>query len=122
MLNSAIAKHTHSQFQNVYGPLPATVCTSTDFSISLINSDINSEDARVLNIRDGAHCVLENKQGSVTLTAVLSPSVPVGVLWCPKEAAGICGTPQNVLTSGTPQQIGGGPTFNSTCVTVTLAQ
>ncbi|KAH3767403.1 formate dehydrogenase [Pelomyxa schiedti] len=105
MLNSAVPQYTHSQFQHVYGPIPPTVY-------------INPRDAERLHIANGSSCTLQNDQGSVTLTTRVTDTMPPGVVWCPKEARGTCGTLQNVLTSPIPQTLGGGPTFNTTMVTL----
>jgi len=107
LLNSAAAKYLHTQFQEVFGPILAVAM-------------INPADAQRSDIRNGESVILANERGQVRVQATLSASVPVGVIWSPREAEGLDGAPQNSLTSSEPQEIGHGPRFNST--TVTLAK
>ncbi len=108
MLNSALPAYTHSQFQEIYGPIPATAV-------------IHPDDAAEAEIQDGDAVVLSNAGGTVTLSAVVSDMVPRGVVQTPRQFEDRNGIPQNVLTSPSPQAIGGGATFNATRVTVTRA-
>jgi anaerobic selenocysteine-containing dehydrogenase len=103
LLTSATAKYTHSQFQEVYGPIPAVV-------------EINPRDADALGLSEGQAVVLENQQGTVTATAVITDRVRPGVLWCPRQFVDGSARPQNDLMSSLPQSIGSGPRFNSTRV------
>jgi anaerobic selenocysteine-containing dehydrogenase len=105
LLNSSLSHYTHSQFQDIYGPLPAIV-------------QIHPADAAACRIGENDSVRLENHQGSVTVTARITDAVPPGVLWCPRPFAGLCGTPLNTLTSAEPQPIGGGSRFNSTRVRI----
>jgi anaerobic selenocysteine-containing dehydrogenase len=102
-LNTAVRKFTHTQFQDVFGPLPPIVL-------------VNPEDAKEHAIKDGDIVELRNKLGSVKLKAVISDAVPRHVLWMPREGKDIEGKPQNVLMLDTTQSLGGGPAFNSTKV------
>ncbi|MFX0062990.1 MAG: molybdopterin-dependent oxidoreductase [Candidatus Hermodarchaeota archaeon] len=103
LLNSALRKYTHTQFQEVYGPIPPIV-------------HINPKDAELFQIKNNSVITLYNELGSVTLKAVLTHNVPKGVLWAPRQLVGINGEPQNSLAPGSTQKIGKGPTFNSIIV------
>ncbi len=105
LLNSATPKYTHTQFQEVYGPIPPLVV-------------INPEDARSLGIVDGDEVELYNEYGRVRVRAHISNDVPRGVLWSPRQLAGLGGEAQNSLVPPTTQEIGGGPIFNSIIVRV----
>lgn len=105
LLNSSISKYTHSQFTDVYGPIPQIVW-------------INKADGMREKIHEGDIVVLHNERGRVTVKAVLNEKVSRGVLWAPRPLTGLDGNPLNVLSSGTPQEIGGGPTFN--CIKVRI--
>jgi anaerobic selenocysteine-containing dehydrogenase len=105
LLTSATPRYTHTQFQEVYGPIPVTVA-------------IHAQDAGRLGIADGQMVELANDLGRVLARALVSDLVPPGVLWSPRQWEGPDGVPQNALTSSLPQSIGGGPRFNSTRVTI----
>jgi len=105
LLNSASSKYTHTQFQEVYGLIPAIV-------------EMNPEDAKRLKIETGNTVVLTNDLGNIKVKAAISDTVPEGILWSPRQSEGLEGAPQNCLMSSEPQLIGGGPRFNSTFVTV----
>jgi anaerobic selenocysteine-containing dehydrogenase len=105
LLTSATPNYTHTQFQEVYGLIPATV-------------HIHPRDAAHLGIEDGDAVLLANELGEVKVNAVVTDAVPPGVLWSPRQSAGLDGTPQDALMSSEPQRIGGGPRFNSAKVTV----
>jgi anaerobic selenocysteine-containing dehydrogenase len=105
LLNSSIPKYTHSQFTDVYGPIPQIVW-------------INEEDARVAKIGEGDGVLLYNERGRVMVKAVLNEKVKRGVLWAPRPLRGLDGNPLNVLSPGSPQKIGGGANFN--CIKVKM--
>lgn len=105
-LTSASPSYTSTQFQEIYGPIPAIV-------------EINPGDAEKLQIQKGQQVTLANERGQICVKAVLSDRVPPGVLWSPRQSEDLNGTPQNILMSSEPQQIGHGPRFNSTIVTLT---
>ena len=102
-MTSSVSKHTHTQFQEVYGNIPAVV-------------HINPKDAASFGIDHGEDVLLRNHLGSLRLRAVISEALPQGVVWSPKEAADLDGIPQNSLTSSRPQAMGHGPRFNTTRV------
>ncbi len=108
LLTSATPKYTSTQFQEVYGPIPAMVV-------------MNSQDADRLGIEDGNIVILANERGRVQVKAVVSDTVPEGVVWSPRQSEGLAGEPQNCLMSSIPQEIGNGPRFNSTTVTITAS-
>lgn len=104
-LNSAVKNYTHTQFQDVYGVIPPIVF-------------INIEDAQRYGIHDTDIVELYNGLGSIKLKAVISISVPKGVLWAPRQGKDVEGTPQNSIIPDTTQKIGGGPVFNTTIVEI----
>ena len=105
LLNSASTNYTHSQFTDVYGPIPPTVW-------------IHPEDAGRLSIAEGEGVSVSNEQAAVTLHARLTERVLPGSLWVPRPANGLNGVPLNALMPGTRQRIGGGPGFNSVKVKI----
>ncbi len=108
LLNSSIPNYTHSQFTDVYGPIPQIVW-------------VNKKDAEALEICNGNEVVLFNELGEVRVKAVVNDKVSKGVLWAPRPLVGLDGNPLNALTSSTQQIIGGGPNFNSTKVKIRKA-
>ena len=108
LIMSAHAKYTHSQFQDVYGPIPPIVW-------------LNPEDAEKLHVKDGEPVRLYNRLGEVVLKAVVTDRVPPGVLWAPRLATGLDGNPLNTVVLDEPQRLGGGSTFNSARVHVEKA-
>ncbi|MEM3730377.1 MAG: molybdopterin-dependent oxidoreductase [Candidatus Bathyarchaeia archaeon] len=108
LLNTAVAKYTHTQFQDVYGPLPPIVL-------------LNPKDAKQHSIKDGDPIKLFNKLGSVGLRARISNAVPAGVLWTPRECNDLDNKPLNMIVPDTTQTIGGGPIFNTTIVKICKA-
>jgi len=108
LLNSASANYTHSQFTDVYGPIPPIVW-------------IHPEDAGRLAIADNACVAVFNDLATVTLHARLTDKVLPGTLWAPRPLNGLNGVPLNALVPGTSQQVGGGPKFNSVRVMVRTA-
>jgi anaerobic selenocysteine-containing dehydrogenase len=105
LLNSALPKWTHSQFRDVYGPIPQVVW-------------INPADADTLGVKNGGDVTLFNEQGALTIEAVVTERVSRGVLWSPRPLTGKNGFPLNSLASGNPQTLGAGPRFDSIRVRV----
>lgn len=103
LLGSSHPHYTHSQFQDVYGPIPATVA-------------IHPEDAAPLDITDGATVFLTNELGRLTVTAKITEAQLRGTLWVPKQFPGTDGKPHNLVCAGVVQKLGGGATFNTTWV------
>ncbi|MHA2405237.1 MAG: molybdopterin-dependent oxidoreductase [Candidatus Hermodarchaeia archaeon] len=104
-LNSALRNYTHTQFQDIYGAIPAEVF-------------IHPDDAETIGILEGDHIQVENAYGSVVVKPRISSDVPPGILWSPRQYTGLRGNPQNCLVPDTVQQIGNGPVFNSTKVRI----
>lgn len=100
LLNSATPKYTHSQFTDVFGPLPEKVW-------------IHPEDAREKGIQEGNPVTLFNDSGRVVLSARITPKISRGALWAARPLTGLNGEPLNSLAPGTAQKIGGSPIFNS---------
>jgi len=105
LMSSSLPKYTHTQFRDVYGEIPAQVW-------------INPADAERIGVQEGAEVTLFNSFGRLRLTAVATDRVPRGVLWAPREMIDGDSSPQNSLTPGEAQVIGGGPIFNSTRVRI----
>jgi anaerobic selenocysteine-containing dehydrogenase len=105
LLNSATAKYTHSQFTDVYGPIPPVIW-------------IHPDDAARLEIGDDERVLLSNELAEVTLRASITTRVPTGSLWAPRPLIGLNGVPLNALVPGKTQSIGGGPIFNTTRVKI----
>jgi anaerobic selenocysteine-containing dehydrogenase len=106
LLTSATSKFTSTQFQEVYEAIPAVV-------------KMNPQDAERLGLEDERVVTLENERGQVKMHVAVSDTVPEGVLWAPRQSEGLAGAPLNCLMSSKPQEIGSGPRFNSTRVTIT---
>jgi anaerobic selenocysteine-containing dehydrogenase len=100
LLNSALPKWTHSQFRDVYGPIPEIVW-------------INPIDGDRLGIKDGDPVTLFNELGVLTIEAIITENVSKGVLWSPRPLIGKNSVPLNSLASSNPQTLGAGPRFNS---------
>ena len=105
LLNSSVPRYTHTQFRDVYGENP------TEAWISPMDAERNG-------VRDGDTGTLVNELGSLGVTFKVTDRVRPGVLWMSRELVDGEGRPQNGLTPGTPQKIGGGPVFNSTKVRI----
>jgi anaerobic selenocysteine-containing dehydrogenase len=100
LLNSSLPSWTHSQFRDVYGPIPQIVW-------------INPIDAGGLGIKNGEAVTLFNDLGTLTLETVITENVSKGVLWSPRPLTGRNGVPLNSLASSDPQTLGAGPRLNS---------
>ena len=107
LLNSSISKYTHSQFTDVYGPIPRIVW-------------INPTDAVDRGIRDGDMVEIYNELGRVVLKAELTEKISHGNLWAPRPLIGLNHEPLNILAPSAFQKIGGGPIFNSIKVKMKL--
>jgi anaerobic selenocysteine-containing dehydrogenase len=105
LMSSSVPKCTHTQFRDVYGENP------TEAWISSLDAERNG-------VRDGDAGTLVNDLGSLSVTFKVTDRVHPGVLWMSRELVDREGQPQNGLTPGTPQKIGGGPVFNSTRVRI----
>ena len=79
---------------------------------------INPSDADAMDLKDNDKITIFNELGEITVRATISDKVQVGVIWAPRQFRDFDGNPQNSLTSGHPQKLGGGPVFNSTAVRI----
>jgi anaerobic selenocysteine-containing dehydrogenase len=100
LLNSSLPNWTHSQFRDVYGPIPEIVW-------------INPIDAGSLGIKNRDDVILFNELGALTVEAIITEKVSKGVLWSPRPLTGKNGVPLNSLASNNPQVLGAGPRLNS---------
>jgi anaerobic selenocysteine-containing dehydrogenase len=100
LLNSSLPSWTHSQFRDVYGPIPEIVW-------------INPVDAESLGIKNGDDVTLFNELGALTVEAITTGRVSRGVLWSPRPLTGKNGVPLNSLAPSDPQTLGRGPRLNS---------
>ncbi|TFF95529.1 MAG: formate dehydrogenase, partial [Promethearchaeota archaeon] len=105
LLTSSLKNYTHSQFLEIYGKIPPIL-------------KLNFEDAYELGIKDNMKVKIHNSFGYVKLNSKISIHMKRGVLWAPKLVIGLDGNPINILSSNTPQKIGGGSSFNSTKVRI----
>ena len=105
LLSSSVPNYLHTQFRDVYGVIPCEVW-------------VNPLDAERHSIGDGDEGTLFNELGRLNVTFRVTNRVQQGVMWSARELVDGEGNPQNGLASGTPQRIGGGPTFNSTRVRI----
>ena len=105
LLNSSVANYTHSQFTDVFGPIPQVVW-------------VNPKDAGQRSIEENDRVAVFNELATVTLHAKVTGKVPTGTLWAPRPLIGLNGVPLNALVPGTSQGIGGGPIFNSVKVKI----
>ena len=100
LLNSSLPKWTHSQFRDVYGPMPDIVWLST-------------VDAEKLSVKNGDTVTLCNEFGELRLKAEITDNVKEGVLWAPRPLVDDKNTSLNLLATSHPQKMGAGPRFNS---------
>ncbi len=106
LLSSSTPQFTCSQFQEIYGPIPAVIL-------------MNPGDAGRLGVGEDSIVTVSNELGRVRVKVRISSRVPAKVLWSPRQFVGLNGEPVNRLTSSRPQEIGSGPRFNSAKVIVT---
>jgi anaerobic selenocysteine-containing dehydrogenase len=100
LLNSSLPRWTHSQFRDVYGPIPEVVW-------------ISPADADSFGIRSGDDITLFNELGTLVVEAIVTEKVSKRVLWSPRPLTGKNGVPLNGLASDNPQTLGRGPRLNS---------
>jgi anaerobic selenocysteine-containing dehydrogenase len=105
LLNSSTPKYTHSQFTDVYGPIPKVVW-------------VHPKDAGQRAIEKNDVVAVFNELATVTVHATVTDRVLPGTLWVPRPLIGINGVPLNALVPGISQGIGGGPIFNSVKVKI----
>lgn len=105
LIGSAVSKYTHTQFQEVYGTIPAEVW-------------INPNDAETYDVGENDDICLYSDQGETVAKAIVTNRVPNNVLWSPHEFTGLDGNFHNSVTQSKAQRIGGGSVFNSTVVKI----
>ena len=104
-IGSAVSKYTHTQFQEVYGTIPAEVW-------------INPNDAETYGVGENEDICLYSDQGETVAKAIVTDRVPNTVLWSPHEFTGLDGNFHNSVTQSKAQRIGGGSVYNSTVVKI----
>ena len=82
MLNSATPKYTSTQFQEVYGAIPAVMV-------------MNSQDAERQGVKEGQIVTIANERGQVQMKVTISNTVPERVVWSPRQSEGLAGEPLN---------------------------
>jgi anaerobic selenocysteine-containing dehydrogenase len=100
MLNSSLPQYLHTQFRDVYNEIPRTIW-------------VNPEDAEKHRLTDGGNHTVYNERGELDVIIKVTGRIIPGVIWAPRELIDEKGNPQNGLSPGTPQLIGGGPMFNT---------
>jgi len=105
LLNSSVPNYTHSQFTDVFGPIPQLVW-------------VHPEDAAHRYIEENDVVAVFNELATVTLRAKVTDRVLPGTLWAPRPLTDLNGVPLNALVPGISQGIGGGPIFNSVKVKI----
>ncbi|MFQ6102738.1 MAG: molybdopterin-dependent oxidoreductase [Candidatus Glassbacteria bacterium] len=105
LLNTASRNYTNTQFRGEYGPIPPFLMMSPP-------------DASRLGIEESDEVTVQNDLGSIRLRVKVTPEVPKGVLWSPRQLISLGGEPMNSITSDEHQKLGKGPMFNSTTVRV----
>ncbi len=105
LLNSSVTNYTHSQFTDVFGPIPELVW-------------VHPNDAAHRSIGENDVVAVFNELATVTLHAKVTDRVLPGTLWAPRPLTGLNGVPLNALVPGISQGIGGGPIFNSVTVKI----
>jgi anaerobic selenocysteine-containing dehydrogenase len=85
--------------------------------------EVHPADAEARGLADGNRVRVFNDRGAIELTAMLNPSLPVGVVAARLDWAKLHpdGANVNALTSERLTDIGGGATFYSTLVEVAKA-
>ncbi len=109
LLNSSVANYTHSQFTDVFGPIPQVVW-------------VHPNDAANRSIKANDVVAVFNDLATVTVHAKVTGRVLPGTLWAPRPLTGLNGVPLNALVPGVSQSIGSGPIFNSVKVKVEAAE
>lgn len=107
LLTTAVAKHTNSQFTEVFGKIPSEISISID-------------DAKRLNIKNEQIVKIKNELAELYFKAKISDSVQKNVLVLPRFVEDLNGTPSNVIFSGKFQKLGNGPTMHSTLVEISF--
>jgi len=105
LISTAVAKHTNSQFNEVYGNIPHNIY-------------IHPKDAKKFEINNGDKVYIKNENGKMILFAQLYKETQEGVLWLPRFTTDIFMQQLNSIVLKTKQEFGNGPKFHSTYVTI----
>ena len=103
LISSAVSQYTNSQFQEVYGPVPAQIY-------------LHPEDMDRLGIKEGEKVAVYNSKAGVLLIAKKDDALQRGMVWAPRNLIGLNGVPLNQLAEPSPPRIGKGSTYNSLAV------
>jgi len=104
LVSSAHIKYTHTQFEDVYGPIPPIL-------------EISEEDMKRIGIEDGDKVVVSSKYGSVILIAKRSDRVPKGIVFAYRSCRTVDGKRLNYITHDETNELGGA-TINTTFVNI----
>lgn len=104
LISSAHPRYTHTQFEDVYGPIPPII-------------EISEEDMEKLSITDGESVIVSSKNGSVVLMAKESDRVPPGVVFAYRSCKTLDGKRLNCITNDETNELGGA-TINTTFVSI----
>lgn len=104
LVSSANIKYTHTQFEDVYGPLPPLLYVS-------------SEDAKKYDLRENEVVKVCSKYGCVKLKIKVSERVPQGVVFTYRSCTTVDHKRINEITSPEEDSLGGA-TLNTTYVKV----
>ncbi len=100
LISSAVSEYTNSQFQEVYGPVPAIV-------------HIHPKDAKKYDIKNDDEIIIFNQRANIWLKVRLDDTLQAGMLWTPRNLIGLNGVPLNQLVNPQPTGIGKGSTYNT---------
>ncbi len=108
LISSAVSQYTNSQFQEVYGPVPAEL-------------HLPPEDMERLGIQENDRVVVSNGRAQVELLAKEDDSLQPGMVWAPRNTVGLNDVSLNQLIEPRPSVIGKGSTYNSVRVSISKA-
>jgi len=108
LITSAHPLYTHTQFEDIYGPIYSELL-------------INPEDAKQLGIETGNLVEVYNEKGTVLLKIKVDPSLGKGIAWLPRQARTYNGKRINVILDDGVDSYGGA-TLNSTHIKIRKIQ
>ena len=109
LISSAHPLYIHTQFEDVYGPIPSYV-------------HINPRDAERLHLDDGEVVEVYNDRGAILVRVKIDDGVVERTLWIPRHARSIDGKRVSVLLDDDVEELGGGAILNSTRVRIRKPQ
>lgn len=104
LVSSAHIKYTHTQFEDVYGPIPPII-------------QISEDDMRRIGVESGEKVLVTSRYGSVVLLAEQSDRVPGGVVFAYRSCRTLDGKRLNYITRDEVNELGGA-TINTTFVNI----